>query len=183
MKDNQASTRAAIEQLFAPQQPARPGFGHPPMDFASARTVEKRHGRLEERSLTTSSLLSDYLDWPYLQQVFKIERHFTTSASNRVHSEVQYGMTSLTPQAANPEKLLILVRSLWRIENSLHYRRDVTFQEDATRTKSKPVGRALACLNSLVIALFYKQGFSNHAHARRFFAARPRQALALILRL
>jgi len=65
VKDNQAKTRQAIEQLFAPEQ-ILPGLGCPPMDFRSAKSIEKQAGRLEERTLTVSSLLNDYLDWPYL---------------------------------------------------------------------------------------------------------------------
>jgi predicted transposase YbfD/YdcC len=181
-KGNQAKTQAAIEQLFAPQT-TKPGFGIPPTDFVSAQTVEKQHGRLEERTLTTSSMLNEYLDWPAVQQVFKLERRFAYSVSGAVHHEIQYGLTSLNSQEATPQKLLEVVRAEWGIENELHYRRDVTFHEDATRMTRKSVARAMACLNNLVIALFYKHGFSNHAHARRVFAAKPLEALSLILRL
>src|SRR5262245_31649178 len=70
VKDNQPATRQAVEQLFAPAQPI-PGWNNPPTDFRTARTTNKAHGRLEERSLTASSLLNAYLDWPGLGQVFK----------------------------------------------------------------------------------------------------------------
>jgi predicted transposase YbfD/YdcC len=126
VKDNQANTRKAIEQLFAPEQP-RPGFGCPAMDFPGAKTTEKQAGRLEERTLTVSSLLNDYLDWPYLGQVFKLERRFTCLSTGLVETEVQYGLTSLTVQEADPKRLLKIIRSEWGIENGLHYRRDVTF--------------------------------------------------------
>jgi len=76
-----------------------------------------------------------------------------------------------------------IVRSEWGIENGLHYRRDVTFHEDKTRMTRKAMARAMTCINNLVIALFYRQGFSNHAHARRVFDAKPLAALALICRL
>jgi len=46
------------------------------MDFQTPKTVDDGHGRLEERTITVSSLLNDYLDWPSVQQVFKLERHF-----------------------------------------------------------------------------------------------------------
>ena len=123
VKDNQRLTRQAVEQLFTPA-PARPGWNQPPTDFRTAQTVSKAHGRLEERTLTASSLLNDYLDWPALGQVFKLERQFTTLASGAVHREVQYGLTSLTAAEASPERLLEIVRSEWGIENGLHYRRD-----------------------------------------------------------
>lgn len=182
VKDNQPTTRAALEQLFAPVKPI-PGWNNPPTDFRTARTVNKAHGRLEERSLTASSLLNDYLDWPGLGQVFKLERRFTTLATGAVSAEVQYGLTSLTAAEASPQRLLEIVRSEWGIENGLHYRRDKTFQEDQTRMTRPAMGRAMACINNLVIGLFNRQGFVNHAQARRQFDADPTKALALILGL
>jgi len=181
-KDNQPKTREAIELLFAPQRPVR-GHGCPAMDFVTAQTTQKEHGRLEERMITVSSMLNDYIDWPFVQQVFKLERRFTYGSSGKVHHEIQYGLTSLNAQQATPEKLLELIRFEWGIENGLHYRRDVTFLEDKTRITCKARARAMACINNLIIALFCKQGFSNHARARRFFDANPLAALALILRL
>lgn len=182
VKDNQPTTRQAIEQLFAPV-PALPGWSNPPTDFRTAQTVNKAHGRLEERTLTASSLLNDYLDWPGLGQVFKLERRFTTLATGAVKSEVHYGLTSLTAAEASPERLLEIVRSEWGIENGLHYRRDVTFHEDQTRLTKPNLGRVMACLNNLVIGLLNQAGFRNHAHARRQLDADPAQALALILGL
>jgi predicted transposase YbfD/YdcC len=179
VKDNQAKTRQAIEQLFAPEKPV-PGLGCPAMDFRCAKTVDKAHGRLEERSLTASSLLNDYLDWPHLGQVFKLERRFTYLASGKVVTDTQYGLTDLSAQEASPERLLEIVRSEWSIENGLHYRRDVTFHEDATRMTQKPMARAMTIINNLVIALLNRQGFSNHAQARRFFDAQPDKTLALL---
>lgn len=179
VKDNQANTRQAIEQLFAPEKVV-PGLGRPAMDFESAQTTEKQAGRIETRQITVSSLMNAYLDWPYLGQVFKLERRFTTLATGEVVSEVQYGLTSLTRKKAKPEKLLAIVRSEWSIENGLHYRRDVTFQEDQTRMTNKRMGRAMAIINNLVISLINNQGRTNHAQARREFSAAPDKALALI---
>jgi predicted transposase YbfD/YdcC len=181
-KDNQPKTREAIELLFSPQKSAR-GQGCPPMDFATAQTTEKAHGRLEERRITVSRMLNEYVDWPSVQQVFKLERRFTYASSGKVHHEIQYGLTSLNAEQASPERLLELIRAEWGIENGLHYRRDVTFREDKTRMTCKHKARAMACINNLIIALFCKQGFSNHARARRFYDANPFAALDLILRL
>ena len=182
VKDNQPLTRQALEQLFAPTPPA-PGWNNPPTDFRTAQTVSKAHGRLEERTLTVSRLLNDYLDWPGLGQVFKLERRFTTLATGAVHRDVQYGLTSLTAAEASPERLLEIVRSEWGIENGLHYRRDKTFQEDQTRMTRPATGRVMACVNNLVIGLLNLAGFHNHAQARRQLDAHPAQALALILGL
>jgi predicted transposase YbfD/YdcC len=182
VKDNQPTTRQALEQLFAPVKPI-PGWGTPATDFQTARTLNKAHGRLEERTLTVSALLNEYLDWPALGQVFKLERCFTTLATGAVYRQVHYGLTSLTAADASPARLLAMVRSEWGIENGLHYRRDKTFQEDQTRMTHPALGRAMACLNNLVIGLLNRQGFDNHAHARRQLDAEPAKALALILGL
>ena len=179
VKDNQANTRRAIEQLFAPEAPL-PGLGCPPMDFRSAKTVEKQAGRLEERTITVSSMLNGYLDWPHLGQVFRLDRRFTDLSTGVVECEVRYGITSLSAQIADPKRLLKIVRSEWGIENGLHYRRDVTFQEDQTRMTEKAMGRAMAIINNLVIGMINCQGYDNHAHARRVFNACPHKALSLI---
>ena len=102
-KDNQPKTREAIELLFAPQKPVR-GQGRPPMDFVTAQTTEKAHGRLEERRITVSHMLNEYMDWPSVQQVFKLERRFTYASSGKVHHEIQYGLTSLNAKQAPPPK-------------------------------------------------------------------------------
>ena len=150
------------------------------MDFCSAKTVEKQAGRLEERKITVSSMLNDYLDWPHLGQVFMLERRFTYLATGHIECEVQYGLTSLSTQEASPERILAIVRSEWGIESGLHYRRDVTFQEDQTRMSQKSMGRVMAIINNLVIGLLNSQGYENHAHARRILDASLDKALALI---
>jgi predicted transposase YbfD/YdcC len=182
IKDNQPTTCQAIELLFAPQKPVA-GQGNPPMDFQRARTIDKGHGRLEERTITVSSMLNDYLEWPGVAQVFKLERRFTNLATGEVEQEVRYGLTSLSRSEASPERLMKLVRSEWGIENGLHYRRDVTFHEDATRMTHKTVGRAMATINNLVCNLLAIQGFTNFAQARRYFDANPKLALDTILGL
>lgn len=182
VKDNQKRTRQAIELLFKPEKP-RPGQGCPATDFQTAKTFDSKHGRLEERTIMLSSMLNDYLDWPAVQQVFKLDRHFVHSVTGKVHQETQYGITSLKSDQANPEKMLKLVRSEWGIENKLHFRRDVTFFEDKTRMTRKTIARSMAIINNLVIALFNNRGFSNHAQARRIFSAKPASALSLAFRL
>jgi predicted transposase YbfD/YdcC len=179
-KENQPELRATIAHLFEPEK-VTPGFAPTPTDFKSAATVNKGHGRLERRRLTSSAMLKDYLDWPYLEQVFKLERRFINLQTGEVTTEIQYGLTSLTPAEAGPQRLLALQRSHWGIENGLHYRRDVTFKEDRCRLKIGHAARTMATLNNLALALILRQGFPYLPQARRRFAARPLEALRLIM--
>jgi predicted transposase YbfD/YdcC len=179
VKDNQPSVRDSIETLFVSERTARGPLVH---DFQSATTIDKGHGRLEQRTLTASSLLNEYLGWPGLGQVFEIEREVIELGSQQRRHEIVYGITSLNRAEADAARLLSLSRAHWGIENGLHYVRDVTFKEDATRMKSGTAAQVLAILNNLALGLIRRSGFDNAAEARRWFEARPKAALDLVLR-
>jgi len=178
-KGNQSEVQETIAHLFEPE-PVTPGFAPTPTDFKTARSANKDHGRLEVRTLTASSMLKDYLDWPYLEQVFKLDRRFIDLKTGQITTQTRYGLTSLSSHQASPDKLLDHVRAYWGIENGLHYRRDVTFGEDRCRLRIGHAARTMATLNNLVLALILRQGYSNVPEARRKFAARPLDALKLI---
>jgi hypothetical protein len=125
-------------------------------------------------------LLKDYLNWPYAQQVFRIERRFLRIRDGKLMEEVKYGVTSLTAAEASPERLLELVRAHWSIENGLQNRRDETFREDRCRLTGQGA-RATAVLNNLVLGLLRRSGVDNVPDARRYYAANLDQAAALIL--
>ncbi len=180
-KDNQPQLRSDIEQWFAPETHVK-GFSPSAKDFQTARTVNKGHGRYEERILTTSSLLSDYLDWPAVAQVFKLERRTVNTLSGEVRHEVVYGVTSLTAHEAPAKRLLGLIRQYWGIENGLHYRRDKSLHEDATRMRNRNQAQNLATLNNLVVGLVIRQGWRYLPEARRHYAGCLPAALNLVFR-
>jgi len=179
-KGNQADIHETIARLFEPQ-PVSGGFSEIPTDFQTAMRINKGHGRLEKRTITTSAMLNDYLDWPYVGQVFKLERQFINLRTGEISEQTSYGLTSLSPAQATPARLLKLLRSYWAIENSLHYRRDVTFNEDRCRLKLGHAARTMATINNLALALLQHQGYTNIPDARRRYAAFPLEALTLIM--
>jgi predicted transposase YbfD/YdcC len=183
-KGNQPQIEDDIRLWFEPDPTPMPGMAYLPKDFETVQTVNKAHGRIEQRTLTVSSQLKDFLDWPYLEQVFKLNRRFTFLKTGEVREQVIYGFTSLSRDEIQPTQLLSLIRSYWGIENGLHYRRDVTLHEDRTRMTQRNTGRVMACLNNLVLGLLIgKLKFRYLPSARRYFAAFPTQALALLTRL
>jgi predicted transposase YbfD/YdcC len=135
IKDNQPQLRADIEQWFAPETHVK-GLSSAAKDFQTACTVSKGHGRHEERTLTTSSLLNGYLAWR-LAQVFKLERRVVSTAAGQVRHETVYGISSLTVQKADAKRLNGLIRQYWGIENGLHYQRDRSLRVDATRIHNR----------------------------------------------
>ena len=178
-KDNQPRLRADIELLFQPEQ-CGPGSKPVPTTFESATQTDKGHGRIEKRTLTTSSLLKDYLDWPHVAQVFKLERQVWDLQMQPLRLEVVYGLTSLSAAQAGPVRLLELTRAYWGIENGLHYRRDVTLREDATRMRNARAAQVWATINNLLVGLLAQLPFANLPQARRFFAAQPLMAVGIL---
>ena len=82
------------------------------------------------------------------------------------------GITSLSSEKGSAKQLLEWTRGLWGIENGLHYRRDVTLNEDGTRMTNDNLAEAMAVLNNFVIGLTSKLGFRNLASAQRVFDAK-----------
>lgn len=182
VKENQPQLYKNIQALFAPEYP-KPGFGKIQTDFLTAQKVNKGHGRIETRIITTSEMLNPYAAWPALAQVYRLERQFQWRRNGRCYrtsNEVEFGITSLTRKEVSPLQLLHIRRAHWGIETGLHYRRDVTLKEDATRMTTGQMGKVMASLNNLVLALIRQANFHNAAQARRWFAAHIHQAFALL---
>jgi predicted transposase YbfD/YdcC len=181
VKGNQPQLLQDLHDWFDTSIPLLPGMGCPPKDFRSATTTSKGHGRIEVRTLTTSSQLNDFLDWPFLQQVFKLERSVTIQKTGQTRHEIRYGITSLSAEQASPGQLLKMLRSYWGIENSLHYRRDVTLHEDETRFTKDSAAHIMSIINNIVLALIAKAGYPFVPSARRFFAANLDEAFAMLV--
>ena len=179
VKDNQSQLYHDIETLFAPDERV-PGFSQGQLDFRTAQKWNKAHGRLECRTLSASSMLKDFANWPHAEQVFRLERYCERMRDGKITTEVRYGVTSLAASEANADRLLQEVRAHWQIENGLHYRRDDTLHEDRCRLKGHGA-HAMAVINNLVLGLLRQRGITDVPAARRYYAARVDEAVALIL--
>ena len=134
-------------------------------------------GRREQRALAASSALIGYSDWPHLAQVLEIRRVVTNKRTGRVRSEVAYAVTSLNAERASAAQLLRAWRAHWEIENRLHWVRDVTFGEDASRVHTGHGPEVMAALRNTAIGLLRTQGATNIARGLRRFANKPERLL------
>ena len=148
--------------------------------LGQASSVEKGHGRIDEREIFTSFRIVGSLEFPSLEQVFRITRRSEEVKTGKISEQTIYGITSLSVEEFGGKELLELTRKHWGIENGLHYRRDVTFKEDAVRKESKNGGQIMASLNNLAIGVLRKIGWENLAKARRFYNAQIEKGLELI---
>ena len=131
----------------------------------------KGHGRVEKRRLTRIVDEQGFLDWPAVQQVIELERQVIQCKTGEITSETVYGISSCNPKLVSANQLLTWTQLYWGIENGLHYRRDITLREDATRITSSKLAEIMATINNFIIGVVKKLGFDNLASARRKFNA------------
>jgi len=143
-------------------------------------TTNKGHGRIEVRKIQTSTALNGYVTFPYAKQVCRIKRITYNLDGELMRKEVAYGITSLSVEKADAQRLLTLNRGHWSIENRLHWVRDVTFDEDRSQVRTKGGPRVMATLRNLVISLFRLHSIDNIAKALRACSRKPERALQYV---
>ncbi len=138
----------------------------PPTPGRQATATNKGHGRHEKRTLRTTTLLTKCQDWAGLKQGFELIRERTVKGVRTV--EKVHGITSLSPERADAGRLLQLTRGHWAIENGLHYRRDVTMGEDASRIRKGAAPQVMAALRNTIIHASAGVASNLAAALRRF---------------
>jgi hypothetical protein len=134
IKDNTRATRADLELFFEDEQADR-------RTWQSFEQLEKGHGRLERRHITTSPDLNDASHAGTGARWDRSSARPRERTCKDKHSvEVVYGWTSLSPKRCSPQRLLALIRAHWTVENRLHWRRDATLGEDDCGVRLPKVG-------------------------------------------
>lgn len=111
-------------------------------------TVDKGHGRIEIRRIWTTTEMNDYIEFPYLNQAFRIERITSNLQGELMRHEMVHGVTSLTAENASAADLLKFNRGQWEIENRVHWVRDVTFDEDRSQVRKCSGPQVMASLRA-----------------------------------
>ena len=119
--------------------------------------------------------LDGWSAWPGVGQVCRILHQVRRRGHWQV--ELHYKITSLSPDQASPSDLLRLGRSHWSIENQLHYVRDVTLGEDASRIRTGAAPQAMAAIRNLVLTILRLAGATNLASGLRQFGWDPEHAI------
>ncbi len=142
-----------------------------------AVSIDTGHGRIETRKIWTSVELNSYLDFPWIGQVFVIERERINKKTGHVSNETAYGITSCKPEQANAEKILKTNRNHWCIENSCHYIIDWNFDEDRSRIRAGYAPENISRLRRFAVGLIKSKGISNVAQKMRKLAMNVRSVL------
>ncbi len=144
----------------------------------SARTLNKGHGRVERRELTSTTMLNSHLDWPGVKQACRLER--TTVRNGKMTHEVAYAITSASRTQADAARLLEWWRGHWGIENKEHWVRDETFGEDRSQMRSGAAPQILAGVRNLIMNWLRTHKIGNIAQALRENAWNPQPLFAML---
>jgi predicted transposase YbfD/YdcC len=86
----------------------------------------------------------------------------------------------LSAAKADARRLAGLVRGEWQIENDLHWRRDVTLGEDASRVRTGSAPRAMASLRSLAIGVLTLFNWDNIKAGLEWAAANITRPISML---
>jgi len=146
-----------------------------PWTQATARRYDREtgHGRKETRTTRALTVTDLGLDFPHAVQAAKILRHRTDLRSGKVTRQTVYALTDLTARQASPQRLGQLARSQWVIENRLHFVRDTTFTEDASKIRTGHGPDNMATLRRFAINQLRAAGHPNIAAGLREMSYQP----------
>jgi predicted transposase YbfD/YdcC len=165
VKDNQPSLRAACKALPWKTVPA-------------VSDVDNSHGRRVRRTVRAVQA-PDWIEFPGARQIVQIRR--TRNVKGRKTTEVVYVICSLDMAEAQPRQVASWIRGHWRVENSLHWVRDVTYDEDRHQLRVGKGPQVMASLRNASISLIRLSGRTKIAATLRYLARQSSRPVDLLL--
>ena len=135
------------------------------------------HGRIETRKILTTTELNTYLNFPYVGQAFVVERESIDKKTGKHSREIAYGITSRTPEQADPRRVLATNRGHWSIENSCHYIIDWNYDEDRSRIRTGNGPENITRLRRFAISIIKLKGARSVAQEMRQLSRNVRLVL------
>ena len=160
VKKNQASLYKHIEKITQTKD-----------YLAQAITKEKSHGREVTRKVTiwqneenNSNIIVN--KFSEVKSLIKVERNGIRG--KKKYQQIVYYISSKKEKA---EKFLEKIQGHWKIENQLHWVKDVVMEEDKSKIKSKNAASNISVLKTIGINLFRLLNFSSITKGRRWLCA------------
>jgi len=165
LKNNQ---RKILEQ-------AKLVFGRAP-EVSTYSTKESGHGRVEEREATSINFDDSFYAWwehrikkIHAMEKWKGLKSVTRIVSKRITKtgssiEIKYYVSSLN---ADAKKILNIVRSHWRIENSLHWTMDLVFNEDRSTIRNGYSSENMSLLRKFALNILKHDKSENKSINRK----------------
>lgn len=167
VKGNQPKLQNELTQIPWDQMPA------------GNRSVETKNGRRTIRTIKCVTVTTG-ISFPHAAQALQVTRKSRATGSRKWHTETVHALTSLPTHLAGPAEIGGFIRGHWGIENGLHWRRDVTWNEDKSQVRKGNAPQVMAILRNIAITLLKQCGHRNLARATRKLRNQPGMVLAMI---
>jgi predicted transposase YbfD/YdcC len=173
LKGNHAGLKKEVRELFcAIKEERTSGY-----QIETSRTIDKEHGRIEQRTCWHVEVLPERFGeghlWKDLRSVAMVEAIREVGAE--VTHEVRYYLSSLEVEA---EKMNEIIRGHWAIENSCHWILDVVFREDDSRVRAGNAAQNLALVRKIALNMLSREKSCKRGiKVKRFKAALDLQYL------
>lgn len=154
LKGNQGTLKQEVESYYNDLSNEITAIENDQYDrIKSVQTLDKGHGRIELRkyyySTDTDWMIDAKKDWAGLKGIGMVYRKVTEK--DNVSEEIQYYISSLD----HAEQFAKAVRGHWGIE-SVHWSLDVTFKDDANKTRKGLAPENLAVAKRIVLNMVRK---------------------------
>ena len=123
-------------------------------DLDSHTDYDKGHGRIETRECCVLKdlgwLKERHLKWKTINCIIRI-KSTTELKKGQITQETRYYVSSL--KNPTPAETLKAIRSHWRVENSLHWVLDMSFNEDYSRIRKENAPHVMAVIRHFALNL------------------------------
>lgn len=172
VKDNQPALSEAVKDAFKYNRP-----------ISEASQMEADHGRIETRDcrILDADCIEDEsvsMRWPGLKTLVEITSSVERQDGQKIVNKRYYISNEDFPKAAY---FNMLSRGHWSVENGLHWHLDVTFKEDACRSRKGFAAQNLSCIRKLALQIVKSHSDKRSIKKRLFRAAISQDYLREIL--
>lgn len=140
VKGNQKELQEQVEGRFIFQRPSDTNI-----------TEEKRHGWIETRKceiITNITHVDCKEEWKEMKTIIKITS--IRDLGKKIEKEERYYISSLLDSVEN---FNTYIRQHWGVENKLHWRLDVVFDEDSQRKRTKNAAQNFSFIRKIALNL------------------------------
>lgn len=152
LKGNQSGLLKAVETYFEAQE--------------TITQTNKGHGRIEKRTVSLSHQPEHIPKFPGLKTLIRVDSERRVYRANliEVSHDTRYYVASFTESV---QSFAERIRGSWDVENKVHYVRDVTQGEEASRIRTGGLPQIWSVARNLAINLYREHGYQNMAQAQR----------------
>jgi predicted transposase YbfD/YdcC len=136
---------------------------------------DNSHGRKISRKIEVFKVRKNQRQgFENLRRIIKVERR--GSRGDKTYEETAYYISSLT---ASAQVFAEIIRGHWKIENQLHWVKDVIFEEDKSQISDFQAASNWSILTTMGLNLFRSLGFLSITERQRWLAERWEKLIVL----